>query len=106
MHLNFGLDSKVSDLQRVRREEPFVLYRTSTYSLHLFETLSGLKFIALSDAKSESLRFLLRQLYAGPYVQHVVRNPWIKLDSKDRKRGIDNDAFRQAVDQLIGSTSA
>jgi len=85
------------------RDEQFVNYRTSGYKLHLFETLSGYKFVILSDPKTDSLRFVLRQIYAGPFLEYVVRNPLLKMDS--RQQGIDNEYFKSSVDKLIRALS-
>jgi len=85
------------------RDEQFVNYRTSGYKLHLFETLSGYKFLMLSDPKTDSLRFVLRQIYVGPFLEYVVRNPLIKMDS--RQQGIDNEYFRSSVDKFIRALS-
>lgn len=85
------------------RNEQFVNYRTSGYKLHLFETLSGYKFVMLSDPKTDSLRFVLRQIYLGPFLEYVVRNPLIKMDS--RQQGIDNEYFRSSVDRLVRALS-
>jgi len=85
------------------RDEQFVNYRTSGYKLHLFETLSGYKFIILSDPKTDSLRFVLRQIYVGPFLEYVVRNPLITMDS--RQQGIDNEYFKSSVDKLIRALS-
>ncbi|KAF8806378.1 TRAPP complex subunit bet5 [Phlegmacium glaucopus] len=85
------------------RDEQFVNYRTSAYKLHLFETLSGYKFVILSDPKTDSLRFVLRQIYIGPFMEYVVRNPLVKMDS--RQQGIDNEYFRSSVDRLIRALS-
>ena len=85
------------------RDEQFVNYRTSGYKLHLFETLSGYKFIMLSDPKTDSLRFVLRQIYVGPFLEYVVRNPLINMDS--RQQGIDNEYFKSSVDKLIRALS-
>lgn len=82
-----------------RRDEQFVSYQTSTYKLHLYETLSGYKFIILSDPKVDSLRFVLRQIYAGPFLEYVVRNPLATMDS--REYGIDNEYFRTSTDRMI-----
>nr|XP_031863064.1 uncharacterized protein CI109_001542 [Kwoniella shandongensis]KAA5530136.1 hypothetical protein CI109_001542 [Kwoniella shandongensis] len=71
------------------REEAFTSYSTSQYKLHLYETITGYKFVLLSDPSSDSLRFVLRQLYVGPFVDYVVRNPLVVMDS--REEGIDND---------------
>ena len=81
------------------RDEQFVSYRTSTYRMHLFETVSGYKFVMMSDPKTESLRFLLRQIYTGPFLEYVVRNPLVKMDS--RTHGVDNEYFRTSVDRLV-----
>jgi len=85
------------------RDEQFTSYRTSAYKLHLFETISGYKFVMLSDPKTDSLRFVLRQIYVGPFLEYVVRNPLVKMDS--REQGIDNEYFRASVDRLIKGLS-
>ena len=84
-----------------KQEEPFLSYKTPSYRLHLFETLTGYRFVLLSDPQSESLRFVLRQLYQGPFVEYVARNPLVEMDS--RTEGIDNDQFRAAVDRHMRS---
>lgn len=81
------------------RDEQFTSYRTSAYRLHLFETLSGYKFVMLTDPKTENMRVQLRRIYEGPFLEYVVRNPLVKMDS--REQGIDNDNFRAAMDRLI-----
>ncbi|KZT72067.1 snare-like protein [Daedalea quercina L-15889] len=81
------------------RDEQFVNYTTSTYKLHLYETMSGYKFVMLSDPKADSLRFVLRQIYAGPFLEYVVRNPLVPMDS--REQGIDNEFFRLSTDRMI-----
>jgi len=86
-----------------KREEQFTSYRTSTYKLHLYETLSGYKFVMLTDPRADSVRFVLRQLYAGPFLEYVVRNPLVQMNS--RERGIDNDYFRAATDRQIRGLS-
>ena len=53
----------------------------------------------LSDPNADSLRFILRQIYAGPFLEYVVRNPLVKMDS--REHGIDNEYFRAGTDRLI-----
>ncbi|KAH9171990.1 TRAPP complex subunit bet5 [Lactarius sanguifluus] len=59
------------------RDESFVSYRTSTYKLHFFETVSGYR--------------------------TVVRNPLVPMDS--RERGVDNEYFRASVDRLVRGLS-
>ncbi|KAI8968638.1 snare-like protein [Trametes punicea] len=81
------------------KDEQFTNYQTSTYKLHLYETLSGYKFVMLSDPNADSLRFVLRQIYSGPFLEYVVRNPLVDMDS--RERGIDNEYFRMSTDRLV-----
>ena len=49
-----------------------------------------------SDANVESLRFVLKSIYQTAFVEFVVRNPMITMDSRASGKGIDNQAFRQA----------
>lgn len=85
------------------RDELFTSYRTSTYRLHLYETLSGYKFILFTDPSTDSMKFVLRQIYSGPFVEYVARNPLVDMDSKEH--GIDNEHFRNATDRLIRTLS-
>jgi len=98
----FSLRNMVKKLSG--RDEVFVSFSTSVYKLHFLETISGIRFVLLSDPSAPSLRPALRQLYAGPFIDHVIRNPFItSIDSSRTGRGIDNDAFRAAVESFIRS---
>ena len=57
------------------------------------------KFVMLSDPATDSLRFVMRQIYVGPFLDYVVRNPLVAMDSKEH--GIDNEYFRASLDRLI-----
>ena len=57
----------------------------------------------LSDPEAESLRTALHSVYAGPFVEYVVRNPLVSMNSKER--GIDNEYFRAATDRMVKNTS-
>jgi len=85
------------------RDESFVSYLTSTYKLHLFETVSGYRFVMLSDPNAESLRFVMRSIYTGPFLEYVVRNPLVPMDSHER--GVDNEYFRASIDRLVRGLS-
>lgn len=50
-------------------------FSTSIYKLHYYETPTSLRFVMLTDPTAGSMRNALRGLYAGPYIEHVVRNP-------------------------------
>jgi len=83
------------------KDEQFVSYKTSAYKLHLYETISGYKFVMLSDPEADSLRTALHSIYVGPFLEYVVRNPLMSMDSKER--GIDNEYFRAATDRAVKS---
>ncbi|KAG8799719.1 TRAPP subunit bet5 [Serendipita sp. 398] len=53
------------------RDESFVNYKTSSYKLHVFETITGYKFVLLTDPTADSMRFTLRQIYVGPFLEYV-----------------------------------
>jgi hypothetical protein len=53
----------------------------------------------LSDPDTDSLRPVLRQIYAGPFIDYVVRNPLSMMDS--RTHGIDSEYFRASVDRYL-----
>ena len=57
----------------------------------------------LSDPHAESLRFILRQIYTGPFLEYVARNPLAEMDS--REHGIDNEYFRAGTDRLLRGLS-
>ena len=57
----------------------------------------------LSDPNADSLRFVLRQIYSGPFLEYVVRNPLVQMDSKEH--GIDNEYFRTSSDRMIRGLS-
>ncbi|KAI9632461.1 Sybindin-like protein [Dioszegia hungarica] len=85
------------------REDLFTSYRTPTYKFHLFETPTNYRFVLLSDPSGDSLSFVLRKLYTGAFMEYVVRNPLIDMNSRDI--GIDSDAFRSAVDRQMRGLS-
>ncbi|KAJ9103026.1 hypothetical protein QFC20_004835 [Naganishia adeliensis] len=80
--------------EQAKPEEQFIAYRTSTYKFHLYTTPTNLSFIMLSDPLADSLRGVLRQIYAGPFVQCVVRNPLVDWENGEEgeRSGVDNDA--------------
>ena len=71
--------------------------------MHMFETVSGYKFVMLSDPGADSLRSMLFQIYTGPFIEYVVRNPLVHMDS--RERGIDNEYFRASIDRMVRGTA-
>lgn len=50
---------------------------------------------------TESLGFLLQQIYTGPFNEHVVRNMAVEMDSALSGRGFDCDGFRRGCESLV-----
>jgi hypothetical protein len=50
-------------------------YSTDVYSLHYFESLTGLRFVLLTSRGSRDLSGVLRDIYLNVYVDTVIRNP-------------------------------
>lgn len=82
-------------------DESFHSFSTSNYKLHYLHTPTSYHFVLLTSPTPSSLRPLLRQLYTGPFAEHVARNPLAVLDTQKGGKGIDNPAFRQAVEKLL-----
>ncbi|GAA5963662.1 hypothetical protein JCM21900_001969 [Sporobolomyces salmonicolor] len=96
----FSLRNMVKKLSS-REDESFHSFSTSAYKLHYLRTPTSYHFVLVTSPTSTSLRPLLRQVYTGPFTEFVVRNPLAELDTASGRSGIDNAAFRQAVEKLI-----
>lgn len=51
------------------RDDNFVSFRTNDYKLHYYETPTNLKFVMLTDVKTNNLRVVLHQIYVNLYVE-------------------------------------
>lgn len=92
----FSLKSFVSKISPLDPKEGFLYYKTSKYTLHYFETPSGLKFVLNTDNASQNARELLQQLYREVYLEYVVKNPLCKLNEP-----IQSELFKLKVDELF-----
>lgn len=48
----------------------FISYRTGHYKLHYYETPTSLKFVMVTDTKTNHLRIVLHQIYVSLYVEY------------------------------------
>lgn len=60
----FSIKSFVNKISPLDSKEGFLYYKTSKYTLHYFETPSGLKFILNTDNIAQNVRELLQRLYS------------------------------------------
>ncbi|XP_011687620.1 PREDICTED: trafficking protein particle complex subunit 1 [Wasmannia auropunctata] len=92
----FSIKSFVSKISPLDPKEGFLHYKTSKYTLHYFETPSGLKFVLNTDNASQNARELLQQLYREVYLEYVVKNPLCQLNEP-----IQSELFKLKVDELF-----
>jgi len=52
-----------------KSDDTFLSYRTGVYKLHYYETPTNLKFVMLTDIKTNALRAVLHQIYVNLYVE-------------------------------------
>lgn len=48
----------------------FLAYRTSQYKLHYYETATNVKFVMLTDTRSQDMQIALREIYVRCYVEY------------------------------------
>ncbi|KAI9776664.1 MAG: TRAPP subunit bet5 [Peltula sp. TS41687] len=84
------------------RDDNFISYRTAQYKLHYYETPTNLKFVMLSDTKTNNLRIVLHQIYVNLYVEYVVKNP-LSPTAVEHPGGIGvaNELFEMALESFI-----
>ena len=62
----------------------FISYRTGHYKLHYYETPTSLKFVMVTDTKTNNLRIVLHQIYVGLYVEYGMFGLGVRPSSTDR----------------------
>lgn len=98
--LIFGICLSLRNIARnLTDSDSFLTYSTSLYKAHYFETPSNLKLVLFTDLTVGPAVSELRQIYDGPYLEYVVKNPLFGPDTKT----IDNVLFTMGVDALIQS---
>lgn len=70
--------------------------RRGTYTLLIFQTPSGLKFVLNTDISSTGVKEILQQLYAKVFVEYAVRNPLWTPGTP-----ITSDLFKIKLDEFI-----
>ncbi|KAI4190491.1 MAG: hypothetical protein L6R41_000726 [Letrouitia leprolyta] len=81
-------------------EDNFISYRTGQYKLHYYETATSLKFVMVTDTKTNSLRIVLHQIYVSLYVEYVVKNPLSPIEHSGGT-GVNCEMFELGVEQFV-----
>jgi trafficking protein particle complex subunit 1 len=81
----------------------FLSYRTKEYKLHYYETLTRMKFVMLTDTKTNNLQLILHQIWATLYLEYVVKNPLSPVEHTGGV-GVANELFESALDRFVSTT--
>ncbi|PRT55903.1 Transport protein particle subunit bet5 [Wickerhamiella sorbophila] len=88
--------------RKLSDDDAFLSFQTSKYKLHFFESPSNLKLVLITDPMMSDACNALRQIYAGLYVEYVVKNPLSPIEHP-RGTGVDNDLFNMGLDSFVRS---
>jgi len=83
-------------------DNSFLCYRTKEYKLHYYETLTRMKFVMITDTKTNNLQLSLHQIWANLYVEYVVKNPLSPVEHP-KGVGVANELFEAALDTFVTS---
>ncbi|MCJ1337473.1 TRAPP subunit bet5 [Bachmanniomyces sp. S44760] len=81
-------------------DDNFLSYRTGHYKLHYYETPTSLKFVMVTDTRTNNLRIVLHQIYVSLYVEYVVKNP-LSPAEHPAGLGVDCELFELGLEQFI-----
>ncbi|KAI4177822.1 MAG: hypothetical protein Q9188_000033 [Gyalolechia gomerana] len=81
-------------------DDNFISYRTGHYKLHYYETPTSLKFVMVTDTKTNNLRIVLHQIYVSLYVEYVVKNPLSPIEHPGGI-GVNCEMFELGVEQFV-----
>ncbi|CAD6592281.1 MAG: TRAPP subunit bet5 [Alectoria sarmentosa] len=96
----FSLRNMVRKLGGI--DDNFISYRTGHYKLHYYETPTSLKFVMVTDTKTNNLRIVLHQIYVSLYVEYVVKNPLSPVEYPGGV-GVNCELFELGVEQFVVS---
>ncbi|QPG77058.1 hypothetical protein FOA43_004456 [Brettanomyces nanus] len=77
-------------------------FTTLNYKCHIFETLTGLKFLVVTDMRCRDLNIELASLFNTIYLQKVIENQACAVDFRPGEY-IDNEPFIEGVDKYWSS---
>ena len=68
------------------------------YKLYCYHTITGLKFIAITDSKQQNVEQFLRKTYEI-YSDYALKNPWYLMDQPIRSDLFDLN-LQMAIDAI------
>ena len=98
----FSLKDLTSKLSPQGHSEGIHMVKTDSYTLHHFQSASGMVFVLNTDVETPDLYEALKHIYSNIYVECVTRNP---LYSYSTDLPIDSPLFLSKVEEYLFSQS-
>ncbi|XP_051517574.1 trafficking protein particle complex subunit 1-like isoform X1 [Myxocyprinus asiaticus] len=92
----FSIRSFISKMSPLDMKDGFMMFQTSRYKLHYYETPTGIKLVMNTDLSVPNCRDTLQQIYSTFYVEYIVRNPLCVLGES-----LQSDVFNTKLDSFI-----
>ncbi|XP_051947387.1 trafficking protein particle complex subunit 1 [Xyrauchen texanus] len=92
----FSIRSFVSKMSPLDMKDGFMMFQTSRYKLHYYETPTGIKLVMNTDLSVPNCRDTLQQIYSTLYVEYIVRNPLCVLGES-----LQSDVFNTKLESFI-----
>lgn len=73
-------------------------YSTGAYKLNYYETMSGLKFVMLTDNNVGDIQSELREIHSKFYIRYALKNPCYAIGAP-----ITNEVFKEKLDEYVRS---
>lgn len=86
----YPLFAIASQLSPELKSSGIEVLETDTFALHCFQTLTGVKFIAISEPNATGLDILLRKIYEL-YSDYALKNPFYSLEMPIRCELFDSN---------------
>lgn len=96
----FSMTSFATKISPTGRRDQYLVYKTNKYAMHMFETLSGLKFVLNTSPSSIGVRDFLQQYYLRVWVQYATNNFLWKGDSP-----IQSDLFKSKSTEFVKNSN-
>ncbi len=98
----FSLKDLTAKLSPLGPSEGLHMVKTDTYTLHHFQSASGMVFVLNTDVETPDLYEALKYIYSNIYVECVTRNP---LYSYSADSPIDSPLFLIKVEEYLFAQS-
>ena len=94
----FSVKEMVDKLAPRKNDDGILAIKTDSYTLHQYETLTGYRFVLITDNAAGDLRQNLHHIYAQLWVECVVKSPMQDLSTGKR---VGSPLFEQQLNAYV-----